>query len=89
MSSEIFMEIPHCRRYSNHSKFFFFLNIHLSFWKIPLSHVLKDSVSMPGLQNAENLTELAKSCWLQLALLVIFESPNDFAVMIFDNNLLK
>lgn len=65
MSSEIFMEIPHCQRYSNHSKIFFFLNIHLSFWKIPLSHVLKDSVSMPGCE--QECGELDRTCQELLA----------------------
>lgn len=33
--------------------------------------------------------ERAKSYWLQPASLGVFESPHDFVVMIFDNDLLK
>lgn len=89
MSSKMFTEIPHCQRYSNHS-IFFFLNIHLSFWQIPLSDVLKDSVSIPRCEQVcRGLDGTCQELLASAGFVGNFESPHNFALMIFDNDLLK
>ena len=90
ISSKMFIEIPHCQGYNNHS-IFFFVNIHLSFWQIPLSDVFKDSVSIPTCEQV--CRGLDGTCQELLASACFFGnfsiSLHDFAVTVFDNDLLK
>lgn len=57
---------------------------------MPLSDVLKDSVSMPRREQVcRGLDGTCQELLASAGFIGNFESPHDFVVMIFDNDLLK